>query len=293
MLPWRNSWFQIAFFAWLVSGALLIVDYAPKIPASSAWMQAFQRAPRQPAEAPAKPFLPTEQQSPARTPAPARPAPMTPPGEPPTKSQPASKSEPSTKDEAVSKGTKGLKLFKTKNYKAALPLLTAACDAGDAHGCSYEGRVYGGLGVPTDKAKMDSLFKKGCDGGDPEGCEFLGWSLSSDDRKTAFSLFMKSCDGGGSKWLQWWRDYRFICILLADGRQVCATKHAQRHLNGLGVHQESVCYRRVWLLHGRWRFVSRQHRNLATVWGPSLPGSCDGDRILPKSVCRNHSKWRR
>ena len=31
-MPWKNSWFQIAFFALLVSGALLVVDYAAKIP---------------------------------------------------------------------------------------------------------------------------------------------------------------------------------------------------------------------------------------------------------------------
>jgi hypothetical protein len=29
MLPWKNSWFQIALFAWLVSAAVLIADYAP------------------------------------------------------------------------------------------------------------------------------------------------------------------------------------------------------------------------------------------------------------------------
>ena len=76
MLPWRNSWFQIAFFAWVVSGALLIVDYAPKLPASSAWTRAFQREPSQPSEAPAKHSPPSEQQGPVKPSAPSeQPAP--------------------------------------------------------------------------------------------------------------------------------------------------------------------------------------------------------------------------
>ena len=94
MLPWRNSWFQIAFFAWLVSGALLVVDYAPKIPATSGWMTAFQREPRQPSEAPAKPSPSSEQQSPVKGPAPARQAPS------PASEKPA----PSIDDKSVTRG---------------------------------------------------------------------------------------------------------------------------------------------------------------------------------------------
>jgi hypothetical protein len=75
MLPWRNSWFQIAFFAWVVSGALLIVDYAPKIPANSGWMQAFHREPRPPSEAPAKFTPPSKGPAPEKEPAHAPPAP--------------------------------------------------------------------------------------------------------------------------------------------------------------------------------------------------------------------------
>ena len=72
MLPWKNSWFQIALFAWVVSGALLVVDYAPKIQASGTWMRAFHRAPTQPSEAPAKTAPPTGHPSPAKEPTPAR-----------------------------------------------------------------------------------------------------------------------------------------------------------------------------------------------------------------------------
>lgn len=33
MLPWKNSWFQIAFFAMFFSAVLLVLDYAPRISA--------------------------------------------------------------------------------------------------------------------------------------------------------------------------------------------------------------------------------------------------------------------
>src|ERR1700734_3195261 len=72
MLPWRNSWFQIAFFTWVVSGALLILDYTPKIPASSAWINASHSAPRRSPEPSAKPLPPNGQHSPAKGAAPER-----------------------------------------------------------------------------------------------------------------------------------------------------------------------------------------------------------------------------
>jgi hypothetical protein len=71
MLPWKNSWFQIAFFAWIVSGALLVVDYAPRIQVTTGWMKAFEGTPKQPTAAPVKPSPPIGQQpAPAKQSAP-------------------------------------------------------------------------------------------------------------------------------------------------------------------------------------------------------------------------------
>jgi TPR repeat protein len=105
MLPWKNPWFQIAFFALAFSGVLLIMDYAPAMLTFRRGTQASQAKPAQPSEgdathaspghqssgqqlAPAKPFSPL-----AETPIPSREeksAPKTqPPAQPPTAQPPA------------------------------------------------------------------------------------------------------------------------------------------------------------------------------------------------------------
>jgi TPR repeat protein len=70
MLPWKNSWFQIAFFALVFSGLLLIMDYAPKILTLRRGTQASQPEPGQPSEGSATRTSPSKQQAPAKPSAP-------------------------------------------------------------------------------------------------------------------------------------------------------------------------------------------------------------------------------
>ena len=184
MLPWRNSWFQIAFFAWIVSGALLIVDYAPKIRVSSVWMQAFERTPRQPSEAPPKPSPPSEQQSPAKEPAPAQratsptsekpvppienpsatkrptpvqPAPSPPPAGPTTKAPNASGSNDGSAEFAQGKAA-----YDRKDYAKAMQWYQKSAAQGDADAENTIGLLYAsGFGVPKDYAKAMRWFQKG------------------------------------------------------------------------------------------------------------------------------------
>ena len=200
MLPWKNSWFQIAFFAWLVSGALLVVDYAPKIPFTSEWMTAFHRAPKQPSEAPAKPSPPNEQQSPVEHPTPAQ-QPHMPAREEPTTKVP---SAPSGKDEATANVTMALKALRASDGKSALSLSTQACIAGNLHGCDIEADLYANqyaeskaLGVAQDETKAFPLYRKACDGGYEDAClGVAGHYAVGGDMKTFFSLLNKFCDEG-------------------------------------------------------------------------------------------------
>ena len=214
MLPWKNSWFQVAFFAWLVSGALLVVDYAPKIPVTVEWTKGFHREPRQPAEAPAKSSSPNEQQSPAKGPAPARPVPGPSPESPATKAPKASGTNTGSAELAQAKAAYGRndygrafqwyrkaaaqgngfaegalgELYEdglavpkdqveaAKWYQKALKDETAACAAGDMDACADVGSDYlGGKGTPPDRARGLSLLQRACDGGDLNyGCYNLG-----------------------------------------------------------------------------------------------------------------------
>jgi hypothetical protein len=70
MLPWKNSWFQIAFFALAFSGLLLIMDYAPKILTLRRGTQASQPESGQPSEGSVTRTSPSKQQAPAKPSAP-------------------------------------------------------------------------------------------------------------------------------------------------------------------------------------------------------------------------------
>jgi TPR repeat protein len=70
MLPWKNSWFQIAFFALAFSGLLLVMDYAPKILTLQRRTQASQPESGQPSENSATRKSASEQQAPAKPSAP-------------------------------------------------------------------------------------------------------------------------------------------------------------------------------------------------------------------------------
>jgi hypothetical protein len=67
MLPWKNPWFQIAFFAFAFSGLLLIMDYAPKIQTLRRGTQASKATSGQPSEGSATRTSPTKQLAPAKT----------------------------------------------------------------------------------------------------------------------------------------------------------------------------------------------------------------------------------
>jgi TPR repeat protein len=202
MLPWKNSWFQIAFFAWLVSGALLVVDYAPKVPVNTTWLNSFRREPGQRPEAPPKPSLPKEQQFPATQPAPAQEAPNPPPIEAPAKGVPSSPPLPSIMDEAKTKAARADKFLTEENGTAALPLATEACDVGEAHACLTEAILYDGrAGITKDETKYVSLLHKACDIGDLEACVYEGgfYAFKGGDGNRAYSLYAKACNGGNSE----------------------------------------------------------------------------------------------
>jgi TPR repeat protein len=173
MLPWKNSWFQIAFFAWIVSGALLIVDYAPKITVNSQWTKAFERAPRQPLEAPAKPSplnqypVPAPNRTPARQPpsrASKKPVPI-----PPGKSSPAPSPEnptpkaPTTSapSDASTELAQGQAAYLRKDYIQAMQWFQKAAAQGNANAEEYIGNLYRyGYGVQTDYVEAMKWYQK-------------------------------------------------------------------------------------------------------------------------------------
>ena len=63
MLPWKNSWFQIAFFALVFSGLLLVMDYAPRFLTLRRGMQASQPESGQPSEGSETHAPPSKQQT--------------------------------------------------------------------------------------------------------------------------------------------------------------------------------------------------------------------------------------
>jgi tetratricopeptide (TPR) repeat protein len=164
MVPWKNSWFQVAFFAWLVSGALLIVDYAPKIPANSGWMKAFQREPRQPSEAPAKRTPPTEQQSPAKDPAPTRQAPS-----------PASEKPVTKTPNALGTNTgsaeldQGKAAYDRRDYAQAMQWYQKAAARGNAEAEYNISWLYdNGFGVTANHAEAVRWYRKSAEQGNAQ-----------------------------------------------------------------------------------------------------------------------------
>lgn len=95
---------------------------------------------------------------------------------------------------------RGEALIKEERYGDAVPLMTKACDGGDAAGCGSLGLMYqNGQGVTRDEFKAVSLYRKACDNGNARGCTDLGWMTelgrgAGKDPKTAVSLYRKACD---------------------------------------------------------------------------------------------------
>ena len=95
---------------------------------------------------------------------------------------------------------RGEELIKEDRYGDAVPLMTAACDKGNADGCSALGLMYqNSEGVARDDFKAASLYRKACDGGNARGCTNLGWMTESGrgtdkDQVKAVSLYRKGCD---------------------------------------------------------------------------------------------------
>ncbi len=90
-----------------------------------------------------------------------------------------------------------------KDYKKAVSLLQAACDAKVPRACSALGNSYwSGDGVPKDENKAADLYKTACDGGEPRGCfglarmYDLGKGGLPKDQPRAFALFKSACEGG-------------------------------------------------------------------------------------------------
>jgi TPR repeat protein len=70
MLPWKNPWFQIAFFAFAFAGLLLIMDYAPKIQTLQRGTQGPKPESGLPSDGSAMRPSPSQQIAPAKPPPP-------------------------------------------------------------------------------------------------------------------------------------------------------------------------------------------------------------------------------
>jgi TPR repeat protein len=96
----------------------------------------------------------------------------------------------------------GLALHKNRQYAAAQPLLTFACNGGNGRGCGLLGMMYAnGTGVAPNPLQAAALYRKACDGGDPVGCSNLGLAYHAGagvpkDQGQAAALSLKGCLGG-------------------------------------------------------------------------------------------------
>jgi TPR repeat protein len=96
---------------------------------------------------------------------------------------------------------RGEELAMKKRYADANPLLTAACNGGQASSCTILGWLYqGGLGVSRDESQAVVLFRKACDGGSMRGCSDLGSMHEygrgvGKDEDEAVELYRKACNG--------------------------------------------------------------------------------------------------
>ena len=97
---------------------------------------------------------------------------------------------------------RGEALIKENRYGDAVPLMTTACDGGNAGGCAALGLMYqNSQGVAGDAFKAVALYRKACDGGSAMGCNYLGLMTENGrgtdkDQVQAVSLYRKACDGG-------------------------------------------------------------------------------------------------
>jgi TPR repeat protein len=154
-MPWKNSWFQIALFALLVSGALLVVDYAHKASTDRGWTSVFHRAPK----------LPAWQ---ATCPTSDNPVPNA-----PTPSQ--------ASDEEVAQGRAFSDLHdiaetgRRKNIAQAIKLFKKAAAEGNAEGARRLGDLYmEGFYIEPDYAESMQWFNKAAAQGDVEAELTLG-----------------------------------------------------------------------------------------------------------------------
>jgi TPR repeat protein len=75
---------------------------------------------------------------------------------------------------AKAQADQGSNLLKSKNYAAALPVLTQACDAGNPDGCDSLGFMYQEkLGVAQDYSKALTLYSRSCNSGEANGCDLV------------------------------------------------------------------------------------------------------------------------
>src|SRR5262249_19100355 len=90
-----------------------------------------------------------------------------------------------------------------RSLERAVHFLRAACDRGDAPGCTALGAVLieGGAAATASPAEVRAIFTKACDGGDAMGCNNLA-NLYADapgadrDPARARALYQKACDRG-------------------------------------------------------------------------------------------------
>jgi hypothetical protein len=171
MLPWRNSWFQIAFFAWLVSGTLLAVDYTPKIPVNMAWLNSFHRDLRQSSEAHAKTLPPSEQPSPPRGSAPPRQTSRPSPTGPTTNGPNPSVGSGGSAELARAEGA-----FHMNDYIEAMQWYQEAASHGNAEAEARIGDLYfNGLGVRQDYAEALKRYHKAASQGNSEAKFDMGY----------------------------------------------------------------------------------------------------------------------
>ncbi|MGA3262660.1 MAG: caspase family protein [Terracidiphilus sp.] len=97
---------------------------------------------------------------------------------------------------------RGEALIKENRYGDAVPLMTTACNGGNAGGCTALGLMYqNSQGVAQDEFKAVALYRKACDGGNAKGCTNLGWMTeigrgADKNLVQAVSLYRKACDAG-------------------------------------------------------------------------------------------------
>ena len=96
----------------------------------------------------------------------------------------------------------GIRLFQSKNYKAALPHLQRAAKAGNIQVLFYLGYMYEkGLGTPKNYTSAFNMYKRGVNNGNAEcmyglGCLYANGLGVTASQNKAFALFKQSADQG-------------------------------------------------------------------------------------------------